>query len=89
VEKHVQVFLADSKTIFFCGLAKAKSVHLVGQKKFTVPFGRQLTIFISSGWPGRSKICILAWGRKHLVWLLPDSNTYWPGRKHFPFLLAW
>jgi hypothetical protein len=87
-EKHVQFFLADSKTISFCGLAKAKSVHLVGRKHFQFLLADSLTIFISPGCLAESKSVYGRVKNTYCACLLPDSNTNWPGKKQFSFLLA-
>jgi hypothetical protein len=61
---------------------------LFGQKTLTVLFSRQLTILFLP--VGLAEAKSVYWqGRKHSLCLLPDSNTNWPGKKHFPFLLAW
>jgi hypothetical protein len=70
--------LADSKFFFFCGLAKAKSVHLVGQ---TVNY------FYLSRLPGRIKICI--WQGKTLTVPAYCQTETLIGRARNTFLSYW
>ncbi len=59
-KQHLKSHFADIEAFFLLTCQKQNLFLLVKQKTLTIPFGRQLTIFISSCWPDRSKICILA-----------------------------